>query len=342
MQNDKKTKTAYFRKEADLQGEPSDKNKISLFWKKFWRVKTQNKAKIFMWKLYHNVVPVAANLIKRGCSVEAKCIVCGCKVEDAIHVFLKCWWAKDFWMRLMSSAGFLSINFNSLADWIWFCYRELDGEELSKVFCGARWIWWNRNRLWHDEEGADLTTAVLQVKGMVKEIHRKGFRFIYSNPEAGDRWFPPEFGRYKISCDGAWNPLSKEAGVGIECRGCEGKIEFVEAFPLGNHANILGVEGLALKRGMELALERNLSKVTFVSDSVEVITALISNPFRLKGEAWLEACSRMMEENNQWTLEHALRGANRVADLLAQKAREHRWSWRHPSAIPLFLSSVVS
>ncbi|KAL9675722.1 hypothetical protein QQ045_003928 [Rhodiola kirilowii] len=188
------------------------------------------------------------------------------------------------------------------------------------------------NRIYHNKDGVDLRLAVSKVKSTVSEN---------SKPESGDRWCPPEAGSYKISCDGAWNSLSKEAGIGVECRDSEGSVEFVEAVPLSNQENLIEVEGLALRRGMELAAERNLSKVVFVSDNVEVIQSLIPFSVPVKGGSWLQACFELMETNTQWRLEHAVRGGNRVADFLTQKAREGRWVWEHPCAIPICLSSVV-
>ncbi|KAL9664441.1 hypothetical protein QQ045_019841 [Rhodiola kirilowii] len=300
------------RREADVIGESSDKSKIKLFWKRFWRVKAQNKAKIFMWKLFHNAVPVLKNLLKKGCRVEPMCVVCGLNGEDGVHAFLNCWWAKEFWKRLLPTADFTNINFSSLGDWLWYCFQFLQREELSLLFCGSRWIWWNRNRLYHKEDGVDLRAAVSKV-----------------------RWC------FKISCDGAWNPGTREAGIGVECRDSEGSVEFVEAASLNNHRCILDVEGMAMKRGMELAAEKKLSKVTFVSDNAEVIHLLLSSSCSDKGGAWLQGCVELLEANALWRVEHAFRGANQVADLLARKARDSSWIWNNSCAIPLILSVVV-
>ncbi|KAL9676543.1 hypothetical protein QQ045_004757 [Rhodiola kirilowii] len=273
------------RKEDDVYGEASDKSNLKLFWKRVWRVKVQNKAKIFMWKLFHNTVPISANLIRRGCTVDPHCVVCGYRVEDGVHVFLNCWWAKEFWKRLLPSSEFLNLGFYSLGDWVWHCVQTLKGEELSLLFSGSRWIWWNRNRLFHKEEGVDLRVAVSKVKSAVAEFHQAGYEL--------------------------------EAGIGVEGRDSEERVVFVEASPLKNQGDILEVEGKAMKRAMELAAEKDLSKVIFVSDNAEVIHMLLSNscPFvsdigfcfwisssrRVLG--WLQFCSVAFVELLAWTLE---------------------------------------
>ncbi|KAL9680031.1 hypothetical protein QQ045_017904 [Rhodiola kirilowii] len=182
---------------------------------------------------------------------------------------------------------------------------------------------------------------ISKVRCMVAELNKAGFRFVVSKPESADQWCPPEPGCFKISCDGAWNPGTREAGIGVECRDSEGCVEFVEAVSLSNHGCILDVEGIAMKRGMELAAERKLSRVIFVSDNAEVTHLLLSSSCSAKGGAWLQGCVEMLESNALWRVEHALRGANQVADLLARKARDSSWFWNISCAIPLVLSAVV-
>ncbi|CAM8965988.1 unnamed protein product [Rhodiola kirilowii] len=329
------------RKEADVYGEPSDKSTLKQFWKQLWRVKAQNKAKIFMWKLFHNAVPTTANLLRRGCRVDSHCVVCGHRVEDGVHVFLNCWWAKELWKRLLPSSEFINLSFSSLADWIWFCIGALNGEELSKLFCGSRWIWWNRNRLFHNKGGVDLRVAVSKIRSTTAEFHRAGFRFVCSKHEPGDIWCPPEADCFKISCDGAWDSRSKVAGIGIECRDSEGIVVFVEAAPLSVQGNSIDVEGMALKRGMELVAEKKLNKVIFVSDNAEVIQMLLSNSCPDRRGLWLQGCVDLLESNIHWKVEHSLREANRVADCLARKAKDCNWVWNSSCAIPFVLSSVL-
>ncbi|KAL9674430.1 hypothetical protein QQ045_030702 [Rhodiola kirilowii] len=230
-----------------------------------------------MWKLYHNAIPVADNLIKRGCVVDSRCIVCGYDVESAVLLFIECWWAAELWRGLLRSHRFLEFRFTSLSDWIWHCLQDYEGEDLTYFFCGVRFIWWNRNKLWHQETGVDIITAVAMVKRMAKEFSNLGYRFVVSGPEAGLHWTPPEAGSYKLSCDGAWNPLTKAGGIGVICHNHEGTVEFVYAEHMVIQGSALEAEGVALKRGMELAARMGFSRATFVSDNAEAVQLLIRN-----------------------------------------------------------------
>ncbi|KAL9685151.1 hypothetical protein QQ045_022598 [Rhodiola kirilowii] len=157
--------------------------------------------------------PVTLNLKNWGCSVDPRCIVCGYGEASAVHLFIECWWAAEYWRGLLKSPRFLKIRFHSLSDWIWLCLQEFEKEKLIYIFCGARWIWWNRNKLCHNEPWIDITAAVAMTQILAKEFQNPGYRFIVSSPEAGMRWVPREEGSLKISCDGAWWILTKKGGI---------------------------------------------------------------------------------------------------------------------------------
>ncbi|KAL9664501.1 hypothetical protein QQ045_019904 [Rhodiola kirilowii] len=326
---------------ADQVGESSSNEHVKSFWRRFWRVKSQNKAKIFMWKLYHNAIPVMANLSNRGCNVETRCVVCGFKEESTVHLFLRCWWAVEFWKGLLNSTRFLDIGFSTLEDWIWFCVQELDKDEIIKVFCGARWIWWSRNLLWHKQESINVVTAVMKAKFVAQEVGQANFRFVVTHPEAETSWRPPEEGWFTVSCYGSWDRESRVAGIGVVCRDSRGVVLFAAAHCLDGMSSIFEVEGLAMRLGMELAMKKGLKRVIFRSDNVEIISVLLAKSFLQREWSWVKECCEMMESTRDWRLEHVFREANSVADQLASRARERRCSWTTMEAIPIFLSSAI-
>ncbi|CAN7073858.1 unnamed protein product, partial [Brassica oleracea var. botrytis] len=48
---------------------------------KLWKINLPPKIKIFWWKILHNGLPVAENLIKRGCKINNLCQLCGEEIE---------------------------------------------------------------------------------------------------------------------------------------------------------------------------------------------------------------------------------------------------------------------
>lgn len=71
-------------------GETSDSSTMQSFWARLWKTRLPSKIKIFAWKLYHNGIPCAENLYRRGCTVALKCQVCGAAIESSIHIFRDC------------------------------------------------------------------------------------------------------------------------------------------------------------------------------------------------------------------------------------------------------------
>ncbi|KAL9674793.1 hypothetical protein QQ045_002992 [Rhodiola kirilowii] len=148
------------------------------------------------------------------------------------------------------------------------------------------------NKLWHNKEGVDLQVVISQVLRTVKELSQMKHMFIISRPESGHRWEPQEEGELKISCDGAWNLDTKEAGLGVVCRDCSGRVQFVAATFLQHQTTITKVEGQAVQLGMRLARDLKMNKVTFESDNIEVVQALISQS-KLTMRGWSTVGSKI-------------------------------------------------
>ncbi|KAL9680371.1 hypothetical protein QQ045_018249 [Rhodiola kirilowii] len=192
-------------------------------------------------------------------------------------------------------------------------------------------------------EESDILTAVPMTKNAAREFGCPEYRFVVSSPEAGLCWTPPEAGVLKITCDGAWCSITGKAGIGVVCRDHEEIVKFAIADSFHSQRDITEVEGSAIWRGMSLAAAKGFSRVIFASDNAEIIQTLLKPVNLQTGERrWMVECRRMLENFQDWRLEHMLREANLVADHLAQKAREEGWSWSSMDAIPMFLSPFIS
>ncbi|KAL9691791.1 hypothetical protein QQ045_012217 [Rhodiola kirilowii] len=134
------------RKEiANVQGESSDLDSKRLFWRRFWRVKVQPKVKIFMWRLFHNVLPTADNLLRRGCQTNSWCQVCGKHPESICHVLLNCDWACELWRSLLQEKGDWCEGCRDPANWVWEIVKSLPLSDIPEIFNGAYAVWMNRN-----------------------------------------------------------------------------------------------------------------------------------------------------------------------------------------------------
>ncbi|KAL9674578.1 hypothetical protein QQ045_030850 [Rhodiola kirilowii] len=83
--------------QTNIKGEQANLDRVQAFWKRIWRLKVQPKVKIFAWRVFHNFLPSAENLVRRHCNVGMDCQICGWRRESTTHTLLQCWWAKAYW-----------------------------------------------------------------------------------------------------------------------------------------------------------------------------------------------------------------------------------------------------
>lgn len=101
-------------------------------WSRLWRIRLPHKIKIVTWRLFYNRLPISSNLRKRGCETNLTSVFCGFKEESTRHVFIDCWWTKNFWSMLNVGAWSEAVS-EFFGDWIWFILNSSDLE--SKEDC---------------------------------------------------------------------------------------------------------------------------------------------------------------------------------------------------------------
>ncbi|CAM8966227.1 unnamed protein product [Rhodiola kirilowii] len=165
------------------KGESSDRSKSTSFRNKVWKLKMQGKVKLFIWRLFHDYLPTAGNLLQRGCKVDSECKICGFEYEISMHTFIECWWARAFWKKHNINCDFLDMNLSSTSDWVWYCFHTRNTYELVLFCYGARVIWHNRNMTFHAKESLDLDNMCFSTKALVKHYIRPSYLFTTSDLE---------------------------------------------------------------------------------------------------------------------------------------------------------------
>ncbi|CAM8982037.1 unnamed protein product [Rhodiola kirilowii] len=333
------TRSAYLKlKEAadvikrNSIGEQADNRKVSSFWKIIWRLQVQPKVKIFSWRLYHDYLPSAKNLIRRGCQVPPCCALCGFEGESSIHSLLNCWWAGIFWRQLGVDCRFLLHNFEDPGDWLWFCAFNYSNVELATILQCARMVWYNRNLVTNGKEGLNPWITARNLKQRVLDFQNLTQRWIVTDPDKDLCWQAPRRGFVKLNVDGAWDRFSRRAGIGICGRDDLGIVWLVEARSVEDGSSCQEVEAKALLRALQIAEEKGLQKVIFETDSAEVFKAVMQGPGK--------ECRILLDRNSEWSMNLIFREANSCADKLAREAREKDWNWINQVALPrcLFIS----
>lgn len=203
-----------FKQIADAEvteriGEISDKINQTRFWRKNWRLKIQEKVKIFFWKL-HNFVPVGWNLQKKGCQNTIHCFFCKYREETTSHVFLDCWWAKAFWRYHKIDHLIYPWRNTDMSGVLWQCVSCLTKEDLILFIYGIYKIWYCRNLMAHVSESSNIEVAALNTTFKVNTILEQSFKFMVISDEAGFSWNFSGSSEVIIQCDASWFSETKK------------------------------------------------------------------------------------------------------------------------------------
>ncbi|KAL9672270.1 hypothetical protein QQ045_028520 [Rhodiola kirilowii] len=218
-------------------GESSNQWVMKQFWQKVWKLNLPNKIKFFMWRLYHNGLPDAKNLIRRGCTVNSEFVSCGFRTESAIHVFKSCWWAHVFWKELCISVEALDVDCDFPADWVWYCAQNLPLEKFRTLACACWFMWYYRNLAVHREQGGQRCSPL--------EVASRGY------------------------CHGSFEKDNLILGFAVLIKGSE-SIDVVFAGWNKNLRSTLDAEVLAILRAMQVVrvgvyLSRSLALFHYIS-----------------------------------------------------------------------------
>ena len=114
-------------------------------WKEIWRVNLPNRVKNFIWRLSKNILPIRANLCKKGIKIEPLCPMCNSATETVQHLFMECNFSKLNWFS--SSLGIHVPSNCDLNNWLlgWLEKEDMLG---SQLFCTTMWKMWSyRNQV---------------------------------------------------------------------------------------------------------------------------------------------------------------------------------------------------
>lgn len=66
-------------------------------WSIIWNLKIPNAVKMFMWRVYHNLLLTKENLMKRSIFTGSFCTICGIDNESVKHFLWSCLFTMDLW-----------------------------------------------------------------------------------------------------------------------------------------------------------------------------------------------------------------------------------------------------
>ncbi|CAM8948258.1 unnamed protein product [Rhodiola kirilowii] len=287
----------------EVIGEQSDMTKIHILWKKIWSCKVPSKIKVMCWWLFHNSLPDAVNLRKRGISLDyCRCKLCGFGEETDLHVVRDCWWTQALWRECGMCLSLSDFKVDNPAEWMWYCAFHCSGEDLRALLTVIWACWKNRNLVWHDKEEWSNWKASIICRNMLK-VSGVYCPNPLENAVLCGRMSPPDPRVIKINTDGSWRIVSRRASIGVIARDHLGIVLWVWADMVNHCFCSSEVEGIALLHSMKLAARHNAKKVIFEVDSLEVYKA-VSLGFGVAEWccSWLPSAMELLHQFAGWSV----------------------------------------
>ncbi|KAM6555815.1 hypothetical protein CsatB_002834 [Cannabis sativa] len=243
-------------------------------WRIIWGAKIHIRLKMFWWKILANYLLTRSKLSSLFKVDDSNCPLCDIKVEDTIHLFWSCQFARAVWFGSLwhlRTENYSPTNWNS---WLLLFKEEHNrplGLSFSMFLEGAaiifERIWKERNNIIHGAHPSPISAVIRPIDKRLQEAlaHHE----TYSIPQP--QWLSPPPGWVKCSTDVAIDNNSS-AGAAIFWNEED---EIIGLFTIKlNYCDSLAGEIAALAYGAEVAATLHFSKVIFHSDSVNAITAI--------------------------------------------------------------------
>ncbi|KAG7583244.1 Endonuclease/exonuclease/phosphatase superfamily [Arabidopsis suecica] len=316
---------------------------------KVWKLKTDPKIQVFLWKALNGSLPVAKAMKCRGMKVDERCQICGEDEESVNHVLFTCSYARQVWALsdipspqwgFQNGSVFANIHYliENSSNPIW-------PEDLRNSFPWTLWrIWKNRNLLsiegkWFTAlESAQKVTEDVAEWFDSQKLNEDGVMAEQSEVvrRVSVRWKPPPVEWFKCNIGISWSNRNKLAGCAWVLRDHLGVVllHSRRAFAMVSDKQEAHFKGLLW--AIESMRSHRVEKVIFGLQDVALVKA-INRP-----AAWPSYRFMSMEVSlaliavNRWKilLENSVsnRGAFLIAKSVTNDGRLHSYvAVNHPA-----------
>lgn len=301
--------------------------------------------KLFMWKCLNNAVATNVALVARKIRFDPVCSRCGKAEESISHVLFLCEVAIKVWIhspfRLRPEE---LLDCRNMTDW-WDCIQERISQShmppfllgMALLYCW--WIWRARNdfifngKCWATEAVSgkaqgdffEFQDANSKVPSPLSRSTRNGTLV----------WQRPGMNVTKINVDAAVSRSLNSIGTEAIARGHDGKVLgiFLSIHTGINSSRI--AEAMAIRDGLKLGIDLNLSKVVIESDAEAIVrkcSTSLDSPIDIA--AIIFDCLALKESFSFCEFGFVKRDCNRAAHCCAQKALLNGWSGLWTSILP--------
>ncbi|WZZ75662.1 hypothetical protein YC2023_087032 [Brassica napus] len=242
-------------------------------WEKgIWKLNTDPKIKLFIWKIFQGALPTSEALEARNINVEARCVRCG-SPESINHLFFHCEFAQRVWGLAPFTSNFDARGLVDLAaEWSEIVTKEClppIGIATGKLTPWILWtIWKVRNELIFQNKDASPKETMLRAIVVAREWLNEQIAVSHTTRKAAGVTTNFE-GYLKIQTDAAWRMDRSVAGLAWTVHNEEGPRSF--ASQCYYVASPLIAEALALREAITMCFSLNRRRLHFESDSRQLI-----------------------------------------------------------------------
>lgn len=320
-------------------------------YKLIWSWVGPGRVRLFLWKMAQKAIVTNLFRLKRGLTNLDVFPMCELEAESILHLTRNCRSVMQVWY-LLSENNLLRDFFTSdIQEWMTSnlkCTKVIQGVEWRILFGATTSGLWQRrnNKVFNGKvEYAKETccSVIHQARAFYQSVadcvltHAQIDQVSHNNIH----WIPPDFGYWKLNCDGAVSGLGGSASAGGVLRDHFGNFVFGFASDLPSY-NVIQAELRAVSMGIKLAWLKGFRKVVIETDSAVAVCFIKAGCssrhllFNLISETQDLLC-----RDDIFSINHVLREANQVADCFAKFGLSLDKCSRFFSCMPHFVSLAV-
>jgi ribonuclease HI len=256
----------------------SDHAGLQKSWARLWQVKVPAKVKTFLWRLARHSLPTGDLLHHRHIAQSSSCGICG--AEDSWrHSLIDCTMARCVWALADEELGehVCQMQEGEARSWLFSMFQSLPHEQLTRL-CVTLWaIWHARRKAIHEGVFQSPLSTHCFIDNFIADLsqgEKHVIKKVASPPKKHPRWISSQPGVAKINVDAGVTRDGCSGAVAAVARSANGAYMGASAVQFMGTADPEVLEAMAVREGLNLALDLNLQRLKVASDCQTVIKAL--------------------------------------------------------------------
>ncbi|XP_060970191.1 uncharacterized protein LOC133037264 [Cannabis sativa] len=306
------------------------------WWTKFWKLKLPSKLRIFVSKVYHNVLPVAAELNRKHIAESPYCPLCKMQKESINHALFLCSRAKEVWCFFPHTLNFKLAATTTSEEFLLYVSANTSTPDFEQFLTLCWSIWFERNAEFHGKlpkQPAAIFTFATGYISKYQTVHNSQQitavspvadptpTFVSPNAPSPTPWIAPPVGKWKLNTDAACNRSNKLIGIGAVLRDSNGYIKAAFSKSIIGCFKPEEMEATAMALSLQWLINLGLTADFIETDSLLVVQGLkaalhCNSAFH----SMLKDVNYLVSFFPRAQVTHVRRSANTYADVLAKFA----------------------